>query len=793
MRTYKILLSTALAVSICFGTTNVNAGGSGGGGAGLWQAKGQSIVYTNRFVGIGLNDPSERVEILGGFLLHGSAYIDSFLTALEVNAGSITTGNLLVTGNTQLNGLLTIGNTLTFDGTNNSISSSSGTVDFVNADITTTGNIDAGQILVNGSPVNGGKWTVTGDDIYYTDGSVGIGTSTPDVNSKIHIVPDKQYGVYKKAISVELPVLDQKGTLSAFSVTGGTDYSTVRGTFWGRIGYAKAFSADGDMIGGVQGYVKPSHIASNYSGYKAFAIGAACVAILDNLTIGSPGVGETWVGGLYADLRGSISNYPSVGHGAVSAVIGNDQIKGNRTYAGWFDGKGYFSDRLGIGTESPQAELDVVGDIRASGDITTGGDLVTTGSVNATRINVDTANFERLVTGRIVSPDSLIYFGDSSLYINTALNTIGSTDNIININGSSKPFGPYPPFPYTNLRINHSIKSSGIVGSWDLITNSNNTFQIANNITNKTVLTLMDTGNVGIGTTSPDSKLDVEGDVNINGNALYIYGKNTGNGFRIRSSPNFFGTNKDAVVFEKRDCNANDPDGGIAFVNTGVDDDEETAMVIRGSGNVGIGTSNPTQAKLVVNGNVFIEGDPADLWTSYHWKVILKTPNGSAWRTDNTGAYLNRYLGFGMTDNGSSAGWWWFSSPGKGDVLQHKYHMYLHVDNNTLDAQLNVCGNIKAKEVEVDASWCDYVFEDDHQRMTWQEKARFIKENKHLPGIDPGKKIEEEGLSVGKTMAGITLNVEENRLDITDLYEMYYELKKENTELKQQLADLEAK
>jgi hypothetical protein len=56
-------------------------------------------------------------------------------------------------------------------------------------------------------------------------------------------------------------------------------------------------------------------------------------------------------------------------------------------------------------------------------------------------------------------------------------------------------------------------------------------------------------------------------------------------------------------VFEKTDGSANDPDGGIAFTNTGIDGVVETALNIRGDGNVGVGTTAPAY-KLDVEGDI---------------------------------------------------------------------------------------------------------------------------------------------------------------------------------------------
>ncbi len=81
----------------------------------------------------------------------------------------------------------------------------------------------------------------------------------------------------------------------------------------------------------------------------------------------------------------------------------------------------------------------------------------------------------------------------------------------------------------------------------------------------------------------------------------------TGDSFRIDYQGNYFGTYLDALVFEKTDVNDNSPDGGIAFVNTGKNNNKTNAFVIRGNGNVGVNTSNPSE-KLHVNGNIRSNG-----------------------------------------------------------------------------------------------------------------------------------------------------------------------------------------
>jgi hypothetical protein len=115
-------------------------------------------------------------------------------------------------------------------------------------------------------------------------------------------------------------------------------------------------------------------------------------------------------------------------------------------------------------------------------------------------------------------------------------------------------------------------------------------------------------GRVGVGSAIPAATLDVAGAIKVSGgNTLLFHRTNeagvpNGDGFRLRYEESFFGANQDALLIEKTDGNASDPDGGIAFVNTGNDGVVDTALAIKGNGFVGIGTTTPDRP-LTIQGN----------------------------------------------------------------------------------------------------------------------------------------------------------------------------------------------
>lgn len=120
---------------------------------------------------------------------------------------------------------------------------------------------------------------------------------------------------------------------------------------------------------------------------------------------------------------------------------------------------------------------------------------------------------------------------------------------------------------------------------------------------------------------------------------IHLHSPETGpspnDGFRIRYESSFFAQNEDGLIIEKTDGNNADPDGGIAFVNTGNDGVVEAALVIRGSGLVGVGTRNPAHPIHVVVGrgaepHLSAAGQWVDASSRQHKEAIAPLPLNEA-------------------------------------------------------------------------------------------------------------------------------------------------------------------
>jgi hypothetical protein len=170
-----------------------------------------------------------------------------------------------------------------------------------------------------------------------------------------------------------------------------------------------------------------------------------------------------------------------------------------------------------------------------------------------------------------------------------------------------------------------------MIGFFDAANNDGNNFRIGTRYSGvddwNTIVINSQTKNVGIGTASPDQRLELnDGGMQING--LFGIGFNgdvpsnsnvIGDRARMYYDNNYAGTNLDFLIIEKADGNSNDPDGGIAFTSKGMDNVREPAMVIRGNKRVGLQTiTNPTFALDLPNsGTAGIGQGRANAWTTY--------------------------------------------------------------------------------------------------------------------------------------------------------------------------------
>jgi len=195
------------------------------------------------------------------------------------------------------------------------------------------------------------------------------------------------------------------------------------------------------------------------------------------------------------------------------------------------------------------------------------------------------------------------------------------------------------------------------------------------------------------------------------------------------------------------------------------------------NGNVGIGTTNPTQ-KLHVVGNTVVDGAFIIRSSDGNSAGIIRT-SGDPESYNGMVFYANRgsgFISFNTNNNNSTT-----------EQMRIITNGNVGIGTATPDDKLSVNGNIRAKEIKVEtANWPDYVFEENYQLLSLPELENYIKTNKHLPGMPDQVQVKEEGVSLGEMNRKLLEKVEELTLIVI-------ELKKENDQHEREINELKNK
>lgn len=292
-------------------------------------------------------------------------------------------------------------------------------------------------------------------------------------------------------------------------------------------------------------------------------------------------------------------------------------------------------------------------------------------------------------------------------------------------------------------------------------------------------------GNVGIGTTSPFASLHIGGinkAIRVDYAGANYFGSLRWSGLQL-------GNNGDNRIIAGRTTTG----GRLKFYVNNTNDasdyivtpDGILAMTILETGYVGIGTISP-------NAKFEVRGTGAETI-----RISNNELHNSGWLSFETISGIRGIIGTSGTGN-------IFSSPTPGALCIRGYNGVEIGESSTMtmtvrldgvgifttspNYPLDVCGTIRATKVRVDALGCDFVFDPNYEKMPWQEKELYYKTHHRLPhGLDAAPIMENEGLDVGTNFIGLLQNVEEDRLDITELFKRMENLEKENDNLKREI------
>ena len=284
-------------------------------------------------------------------------------------------------------------------------------------------------------------------------------------------------------------------------------------------------------------------------------------------------------------------------------------------------------------------------------------------------------------------------------------------------------------------------------------------------------LTILQNGNVGIGTNAPSAPLHVNGAVKVNGASPVELG---------------VGITKEAsagkIGYEIFSPDALDMVGaGTTASNRKIKFWNEGGAFF--SGKVGIGLTNPRCMLTILSGTVNSANNTEVLQLAGKNPMqLFSDANG----TDV--AYLK-----GVTDNSVTpqypvAGLEIGAAPNTSIYLSANYSPVITIaSNNNVGIgttnptyKLSVNGNIRSKEVVVETGWADYVFDKKYKLLPLEDVEKFIEQNNHLVNIPSAKEIETNGQALGDIQRRMMEKIEELTLYVIHLQKEVETLKKAN-------------
>lgn len=307
------------------------------------------------------------------------------------------------------------------------------------------------------------------------------------------------------------------------------------------------------------------------------------------------------------------------------------------------------------------------------------------------------------------------------------------------------------------------------------------------------------TQNVGIGTTTPAFKLDVNGD---------IRSKN----IVLPSECQISRSLLDNFTYQARSVGQYSfgwvPDSwysgggtlwqsgyaGIKFFTEG-----KPRLSINISGNVGIGTESPSQ-KLEVSGNT----KTSNLLLPSEGQITVQLSDVFVYEGRSMGHYALGWMADPWNSGGNTL--WQAGYGGIKFFTAGQYRMGINsagnvgVGTETPSQKLDVNGNIKgtnfyangtvfANEVKVEATkWSDFVFDKEYKLLPLEEVKAHIEEYKHLPDVPSEKQVLEEGIDVAEMQAKLLQKIEELTLYVIQQDAKNKALEQEMKELKASLS-----
>ena len=226
---------------------------------------------------------------------------------------------------------------------------------------------------------------------------------------------------------------------------------------------------------------------------------------------------------------------------------------------------------------------------------------------------------------------------------------------------------------------------------------------------------------------------------------------------------------------------------------------------ISGDGNVGIGTSYPTEL-FNVNGN-------AQLDRLRLGNAVFSANSRNSINSFNSGQGPNLLTGwiaadFGGSDNASDRLVIGSGFGGRTIIGTHNYNFTqwggdliinptgskVGIGTYEPKEMLSVNGKISAIEIKVNGQGApDYVFEEGYKIETLKEIEDYIKINKHLPEMPSAKEMERDGIAIGEMNKLLLKKIEELTLHLIKQKGDIDQVKSDNKAMKLELQKIKEK
>ncbi len=402
--------------------------------------------------------------------------------------------------------------------------------------------------------------------------------------------------------------------------------------------------------------------------------------------------------------------------------------------------------RLGIGTNAPEADLDVVGSVKISDNIKIG-NLITLGNGNqvaALRFSQGSGNLPNVLSFRILNnksgstgtenndnggvddPDPL---PDLTCF-NGTINSVNTFDNVISV------FAPYNNASAGNINIGHNNINAFIEtqGNNSTLPNGTSGNLLINSRCDRNVFFFSDNGNTFTGGQSKimsvNGRLNLAdimqiGNQSITGfmetaSKLYVFGSGMQDGVKVRHGG---------------------VSGGAAFRAIELSDSEKGIAVFRGTQ-----SSNGTEMFSV-------QGDGLTVISPINTKALsILNQNNETFSIDKDGyTQIKVYSPSGMPNNRVMS------------VVDQSANRDLFAIKSN--------GKVYAREIEINLlqTFPDYVFSNDYKLMSLKDLEVFIHKNNHLPGFENAAYYEKNGLNVNEMLLKQQEKIEELTLYIIQL------------------------